>query len=257
MTMHLDDSEHEAILPALRKMGLTDIDASVYICLLERGVPLMGSKVATRLSLHRQYVYASVQKLLRMGLIEEVPSGARSTYKALPPQYLTTLARKQLEEVEVAARELERVSSIGAEQDFEAYRGTRQVFEFEERFVHDLEDNETQYIIGGSTGKFLGFFGERYEAISRIAAAKNLQSKYLASNADLVHLAYVQTIFPRFEYRVIPNMPEMIMSTVIRHNGVTFYSFGNPPLVHILRSKIVFEDYKKFFDILWEMAVPQ
>lgn len=257
MTTRFSSAEEANTLSALKKLGLTDIDAGVYVHLLERGTPLMGSKIAARLSLHRQYVYASLQKLLRMGLIEEVPSGARSKYKALPPQYLTHLARRQLEDAEFAARELERISSVGAEQDFEVYRGTRQVLEFERRFVEDLGDNETQYIIGGSTNAFLGFFAEHYEPLSRIAASKNIHSQYLASTADLKHLAFVQTIFDDFDFRVLPGMPETRMSTVIRFDALTFYAFGNPTIVYVLKSKTIADDYKRFFALLWNMAKPQ
>lgn len=238
----------------LQSLGLTENDAKVYTLLLGRGVALAPSKVAGRLELHRQYVHYSLQKLLGLGLIEEVPVGARTQYKALPPRYLTSIAKKQLENAEIAARELEKISSLGDEQDFEVYKGTRQVFEFEERLVHSMPKNETQYIIGGGADAFISFFGERYEEISDVAKQHGLKAKYVGSKEEIPWLKRAQAANSQFEYRILDVLPKTSVQTAIRFDSVTFYSFGNPPLVYIVKSKTVYEDYKKFFDMLWAMA---
>ncbi len=238
----------------LSELGLTETDARVYLHLLERGVPLGGSKIASRLSLHRQYVHNSLQKLLTLDLIEEVPSGARMVYKALPPQYLTRLAKKKLDNVEKVARELNKISTIGAEQDFEVHRGTRQVFEFEEELVHNLRENETQYIIGGGAEAFISFFGEKYEEISHVARSHGLRSRYVGCSEEVPWLERAKTANKNFEYKILDTLPKTIVQTVVRFETVTFYAFGNPPLVYIIKSKTVAEDYKKFFDMLWNMT---
>lgn len=238
----------------LQTLGLTENDAKVYTLLLERGVAMAPSKVAGRLELHRQYVHYSLQKLLSLGLIEEVPVGARTQYKALPPRYLTSIAKKQLENAEVAARELEKISSLGDEQDFEVYKGTRQVFEFEEQLVHSLPQDETQYIIGGGADSFINFFGDRYEEITHVAKGRGLKARYVGCKAEVAWLERAKAANKDFEYRILETLPKTSVQTAIRFDSVTFYSFGNPPLVYIIKSKTVYEDYKKFFDMLWNMA---
>lgn len=251
----MDMTENNAELALLLEpFGLTDNDARVYIFLLERGQPFGGSKIAGRLELHRQYVHNSLQKLLTLGLIEEIPSGARTQYKALPPQYLTHLAKRKLESAEHVARELSHISAIGAEQDFEVYRGTRQILDFEERFVQSLPENVTQYIIGGNCEAFMGFFGERYEENSRIAEGRGLRSKFIAAPVDIPYMQRAQAVLSQFEYKVLDTLPKTVASTVVRFDTVTFYSFANPALLYIIKSKAVAEDYKKFFDMLWNMA---
>lgn len=249
--------EELSVIDRLAQLGLTETDSKIYLHLLERGTAFGGSKIANRLSLRRQYVHSSLQKLLKLDLIEAVPTGARLTYKALPPQYLTNLAKKQVESAEKAVRELNLISSVGAEQDFELYRGTRSIFSFEEDLVHNLRENETQYIIGGGAEAFTNFYGERYEEFSKVAQSKGLRTKYVASKEEGDALKRVVKVFDKqFEYRVLDVLPKTSVQTVMRFNTVTFYTFGNPPLVYIVKSKTVFEDYKKFFDMLWDMATP-
>lgn len=238
----------------LKQFGLTENDSAVYIYLLERGTAFGGAKIASRLSLHRQYVYNSLDKLVELQLVEQVVKGVRPKFQALPPQRLTHLAKKRLSEAEDTVRELDLISAVGADQDFELYRGKRQIIDWEENFVHDLPQGVTQYIIGGGVQAFLDFYGTQYEAISSIARAKGLKTFYLASPADVPLLERVHKALNAFEYRVLPHMPTTTVQTAIRLDTVTFYSLGTPPLVYVLKSKSVYEDYKKFFDMLWNMT---
>jgi predicted transcriptional regulator len=238
----------------LSQFGLTENDSAVYLYLLERGVTLGGSKLASLLSLHRQYVYNSLQKLLQLQLIEQVGKEPRPKYRALPPQQLTQLARKRLHDAEVAARELDLISAVGATQDFEIFKGERQIVAFEEDVVHNLVENGTQYIIGGGAEAFITFYGDRYEEISAVAKAKGLKTMYVGCPAEEEWLKRAQAAVGKFEYRIVPAMPKTAVQTVIRFDTVTFYSFGTPPLVYIVKSKTVYEDYKKFFEMLWNMA---
>lgn len=238
----------------LRTFGLTEHDSDVYLLLIERGTAFAGSKIAARLGIHRQYAYNSLQKLLGLNLVEKVGSSPRPKYQALPPQQLTHLARRRLQEAQSTARELDLVSAVGATQDFEVYRGIQQIFDFEEALVDSLPENETQYIIGGGAEAFIKFYGDRYEEISGVAKAKGLQTKYVGCPAEADWLKRAESAVGKFESRILPTLPKTTVQTVIRFNTVTFYSFGTPPLVYIIKSKTVYEDYKKFFEMLWNMA---
>ena len=247
-------SKKSSYADQLSQFGLTDSDSAVYIFLLERGSAFAGSKIAAGLSIHRQYVYNSLQKLLKLNLIEQVGKEPRPKYQALPPQQLTHLARQRLQDTQNTVRELDALSAVGANQDFEIYRGAQQIFDFEEGVVHSLGENETQYIIGGGAEAFINFYGDRYEEISSIAKEKGLQTKYVGCLQEADWLKRAEKAVGKFESRTLSTLPKTTVQTVIRFNTVTFYSFGTPPLVYIIKSKTVYEDYKKFFEMLWSMA---
>lgn len=239
---------------ALAPLGLNEKDIMVYIYLLERGTAVGGSKIAAGLRIHRQYVHSSVKKLLELQLIEQPIKGTRPKFQAFPPRYLTQLARKRLEETEVVAHELDAISNMGADQEFEVYRGTQQVINFEGALVNGLEENQTQYIIGGGSESFRNFFGKHYVEFSNIARSKKLKTFYVGSKDEIETLEKAKDIMKDFEYTIVDGMPKTKVQTVIRLDSITLYSFGTPTLVYVLKSKSVYEDYKNFFTMLWEQG---
>ncbi|MDB5187907.1 MAG: transcriptional regulator TrmB [Candidatus Kaiserbacteria bacterium] len=251
MTNHIDQS----LLLRLSEVGLNDNDSKVYIYLLQLGQIIGGSKIALQLGMHRQYIHTSLQKLIKLELVEEIPSGARNKYRALPPAHLERLAKSHLHNIQRVVRELNAISAIGAEQDFEIYRGINQVVEFEEELVHSLPPNTEQYIIGGGSKAFITFFGDRFEEITGDAATKGLKTMYVGAPDELPWLERAQKANKLFEYKIIETMPTTIVQMVIRLDSVTFCSYATPPLVYVVKSKAVYEDYRKFFDMLWNMAM--
>jgi len=238
----------------LKSAGLTDTDTAVYVFLLERGSSFGGSKIAQFLHIHRQYVYNSIEKLKRLQLVEQLGTEPRPKFRALPPQQLTHLARKNLQATETLVRRLNAVSAISATQDFEIYRGEQQIFDFEESVVCELEMNETHYSIGGGSEAFIKFFGDRYEELCSTARQKSLHTKYIGCEEEREWLEYANRVVGNFEYKILVDMPKTSVQTVVRKDSVTFYSFGIPPLVYVIKSQTVRQDYKKFFDMLWNTA---
>ncbi|HVY73063.1 MAG TPA: hypothetical protein VG984_03395 [Candidatus Paceibacterota bacterium] len=146
------------------------------------------------------------------------------------------------------------LETLSNSQDFDIYKGTEEVVAFEESLVNALPDGETQYIIGGGAGAFISFFGDKYEEISSVARAHGFKAKYIGAPSEREWLKRAQAANSYFEYRILDVLPTTSVQTAIRFNSVTFYSFGNPPLVYIVKSKSAYEDYRKFFDALWDLA---
>lgn len=240
----------------LKSVGLGQNESTIYEYLLKRGQALGASKIAAALGLHRQYVHTSLQKLLEANLVERIEHGARPKFMALPPRYVTQRARVQFEEAEQTAKALEAVSNLTADQEFEVYRGAQQIIDSETSFVHDLPLDTTQYIIGGGAKAYFNFWGERYDEVTRVAKERDLKTLYVGAPQEAELLKPARKLLRDFELRILSDMPETTVQTAIRLDSVTFYSFGTPPLVYVLKSKTVYEDYKKFFFMLWNRAKP-
>lgn len=241
----------------LKPLGLAENDSLVYEHLLRRGHAMATSKIASALGLHRQYVHTSLLKLVGANLVERLTEGARPKFIALPPRYVTQRARMQYEEAERVAKTLETISNLSADQEFDIYRGRQQIVDGETNFVHDLPFDTTQYIIGGGAKAYFDFWGDQYDDVTKVAHKRGLKTMYVGCVAELQYLKKAQAVLREFEYRLLPDLPQTIVQTAIRLDSVTLYSFGNPPLVYTLKSKTVFEDYKKFFFLLWNKATPQ
>lgn len=249
MTLEIKKAEK-----ALLSLGFSEKEAGVYLYLLEKGVEIGGSKIALGTNLHRQYVYNALEKLIEQGLIEEIAHGKLSKYKAFSPKELEKIAKRRLLETEDAVKLLERFSKAGHQQESEVLFGVRDMIEHEYQFEDNAEMGEEQYIIGGNGDAFIDLMQDNYFRLKQLDEKKKVVTYYIGSQRDRrdekLHLGREK----RYHTRYLEKMPEGIMHIVIRKDRVCFFSFLNPPTIHIIKSTIVANNFKAFFMMLWEMA---
>lgn len=246
--------EHSPLLKELIFFGLSENEARIYLYLLEKGVPTGGTKVAVGTSIHRQYVYLIIPKLISLGLIEEVQFGKRAKYIALSPSGLEKIARQKVYATESLIHNLNKVSKIGYEQESEVIVGQQGIVRHELDFLKEAESGDYQYILGGNAQGFIDAMGDSYEEMLRLDKEKGIQTMYIGSKLDEnAQKAHVNRR-GNFQTRYLEKMPEGITHIVIRRDRVAFYSFLHPPTLHLIISPVVAENFKQFFIMLWEMA---
>lgn len=243
--------EHARGVQLLKDFGLTHNEALVYTYLLERGTEIGGSKIAFGTGLHRQYVYIAMEKLLDVGLIETVPSGKQKKYKAVSPSQIEKIAKRKIVEAEDIVKELNTFSAVGNEQNFEVLQGNKAIQQYEMDYAHRAENGDQEYIIGGSSNGFEVVMGDSLDEYIETKDGKRMKVFYIGGSGEETARYKEQK---SFEARFLPGLPQKVTHMSIRKDEVVFYSFLNPPLVYVLRSKIVAEDYKSFFMMLWNIT---
>lgn len=238
----------------LKEFGLSKNEALIYMYLLGRGMEVGGSKIAFGTSIHRQYVYTGIKRLIELGLVEVVKHGKQSKYKAVGQNQIEKIARRKVGDAEEIVRELNTFSLVGHEQDFEVYQGDQQLQEFEIAFATTLPQSATQYVIGGATDHFYHAMEDRYDEFVEIVKNKKLITNYIGPEEELSAMKKAKEAHPGFIYRTIKDFPKGLLNTVIREDSVAIYSFVKPSLVYVIKSKTVAENYKQFFMMLWDMA---
>jgi sugar-specific transcriptional regulator TrmB len=242
------------LLLRLIAFGLSHAEASVYLYLLEKGKETGGSKIAIGTKLHRQYVYLALPKLITSGLVEEIPHGKQSKYKAKAPQVIETLGRKKALEAGDLARELKLVSNIGNEQDFEVIQGRRAIQQHEMSLTAQADDSWECCIIGGGSIGYADVMGEYLEGHLDEMERKKLSIRYLGSSSERPFYKDYIGRFENQEFRFLDTLPEGVTHLVVRQDSASFYSFLNPPLVYVVKSKQIADNYRAFFNMLWNMA---
>ncbi len=238
----------------LTTFGLSENEARIYIYLLEKGVAVGGTKVAIGTHIHRQYVYLVLPKLIALGLVTEVAFGKRSKYLALSPVRIEKIARQKVYESQTLVEELNKISRVGHEQESEVLFGIQALIEHEFEFEDQAEVGEVQYIIGGNADAFIETVAELYDEITAMDAKKKIITYYLGSLKDERDAKLHKGREDRFHMRYLKKMPEGLTHIVVRRDRVCFFSFLNPPTVHLIKSPVVAENFKQFFMMLWEMA---
>ncbi|TAK04167.1 hypothetical protein EPO34_03410 [Patescibacteria group bacterium] len=242
------------LVSRLEEFGLNAAEAQVYVYLLERGSEAGGSHIAQATDLHRQYVYLALPRLIELGLIEEVPRGKQHAYKARSPIEIEKIGRKRALLAGDLARDLNAVSAIGNEQDFEVVQGTRAIQDFELQFVGRANEGEQECIIGGASQAFGELMRDQLEAYLELKKEKKIVVKYIGTEDERPSYQKYIGKFAHQQYRFLPKLPKGNAHMVVRKDSVAFYSFLQPPLVYVVKSPVVAANYKQFFLMLWEMA---
>lgn len=96
---------------ALNNLGLSPEESATYLSLLNNG-PQSASALSSSTKVKRTYVYAVCKSLINQGLIKEEKKGKTTTFSALSPDHLLTLAEDQKQKAVSASKTLEQLLPI-------------------------------------------------------------------------------------------------------------------------------------------------
>ena len=250
----VNDVEENPLILRLVAFGFSLSEAKIYVYLLERGTNAGGSKIAQATGLHRQYVYVAIPRLVELGLVEEVPRGKQNRYIARPPSEIEKISRKRALMAGDLAHDLNAISNIGNEQDFEVIQGKKAIQQYEMDYVAQSNSGDEDCIIGGSSSGFSLVMEDMLDEYLSEKRRKNIHVKYIGGHTEAsVHKEYFG-MYQNQECRFLNKLPEGVTHMVIRKDSVCFFSFLNPPLVYVIKSSVVAENYKQFFMMLCDGA---
>lgn len=254
MTKKKPVAEHQPLIDELIAWGLSKVEAEVYVYLLQKTSENGGSKIALGAGLHRQYVYIALEKLIGLGLVEPVTFGKHKKYKARSPLEIEKITRKRSIEANDLVHELNKISAIHNDQDFEVLQGAKQIQQYEMDYAYESVEGEEEFILGGHSEGFADLMSDQLTEYLAEKNRKGIKVLYLGCENERDFYKTSIGLFPNQEYRFMKELPQGVTHMTIRKDTVLFFSFLTPPLVYVIKSKTVAENYKQFFMMLWKMA---
>lgn len=254
MTNEKSSKENQPLIEELVAWGLSRAEAEVYVYLLQKTGESGGSKIATGTGLHRQYVYVALEKLIGAGLVEAVTFGKHKKYKARSPLEIEKITRKKSIATNDLVHELNKISAIHNDQDFEVLQGAKQIRQYEIDYVYESEEGAEEFIIGGEAKGFRDVMGDQLEEYLEEKNRKKIKVRYIGNENERGEYRKFIGFLPNQESRFMKDMPQGVTHLDIRKDTVLFFSFLTPPLVYVIRSEAVARDYKQFFMMLWNMT---
>ena len=254
MTIKKITSESSLLVNRLTAWGLSAVESEVYVYLLQKTTEMGASKIALGTGLHRQYVYSALEGLLEKALVEGVTMGKYKKYKALSPYEIEKITRKKSTEAGDLVTDLNKISAIHNNQDFEVLQGAKQIQRFEMDYVRESDGNDEEYIIGGHSAGFMDVMGDYLNEYLEEKSKKQVKVLYIGSAKEEEFYKEYTNNFPNQEYRFMKDLPSGVSHMVVRKNMVLFYSFLTPPLLYVIKSDVVAANYKHFFMMLWNIA---
>lgn len=242
------------LVASLESLGLTSKEALVYIFLSSREGEVGSSKIVQATGLHGQYVYNALEGLEQNGLIKHVIKNGRKKWSANPPQRIESLIEGKRMIANQVKDALELISRKPDAQEFEVYQGEEQFVAHEFEMLEQTPDNSTIYVIAGKGDRFSEILGDSRRPYNAKGIEKNISVKYIGTADQLEYLKWVQSKRVNFEYRIMPGLHTSSVSTSIHSSAVLFQVYGNPLLVFKIKSTDIAENYRSFFESLWNLC---
>ncbi|MDB5259999.1 MAG: transcriptional regulator TrmB [Candidatus Nomurabacteria bacterium] len=249
MSKDLDKS----IIAKLAVLGLTEKESIVYIDLLKRKGPTGTSKVVFSTGLHGQYIYTALSSLEKKGLVKHSVINGRKKFEANSPERIAHLIDAKKVVADEVTDELFKLSKKSFDQNFEIYQGDASFSSHQLEMAENTPNDSYWYVISSQERKFVDIIGDSINIFMEIAKERNIRTRVIGVGADVEWFLRANKDFPGYKYKMLPGLKEGASSLVIRDGNVSFESFDPIPLCYTVHNKVVAENYKNIFEVLWNM----
>ena len=237
----------------LEKLGLTKIEAKVYLTLLRLGSTTTGPLVK-KTELHRATVYDVLKRLMEKGLVSFIIKEKTKYFQATNPEHFLDMLKEQKEELEkkeIIIKDVvkklkliqEQVKIKESAQIFQGKRGIKTIFE-------DMLKYKTIYDFA-SKGKFGEVLGTYFDYFQKNKKRRKINDMILMDES-FRNTDYVKSIYG--EIRFLPKEYTYPTATFIYGDKVAFFVFTDYPTAFLIESKEVAESFRSYFKLLWNKA---
>jgi len=239
----------------LKKIGLSNTEAVLYLSLLKRGSADANTLVKST-GLYKANTYDALEKLCGRGIVSKVISNRKRIYQIQKPNsFLEVIEKKkrELEEQELVAKELAKNVEVlkikTTEETASVFRGIAGVKQIYSEIINEKLD----YLVFGSpkeSGELLpDYYWQNLHVKQKEYGikAKMIFNKSLRNWTKLVPKELI-------ELRFFDEKFEPLTETTIYGNKVAFVTWTEEPTVTIITNLYLAESYKVFFKILWKIA---
>ncbi|MDP7324472.1 MAG: helix-turn-helix domain-containing protein [Candidatus Woesearchaeota archaeon] len=238
----------------LQELGLKENEAKIYLALLEIGASTTGP-IIKKSGLYRVMVYDTLEKLMKLGLVNYSLSKNRKVFEAEQPQQVMELIKnKQM----LAEKVVANLNNIPTPQHhdqgafiFEGWRGIKAA---QEHYFKEMKPSaQGEYLmVGASRGlhkKLDAFFNYFHERRSKMKIPAKLL--FNENNKRFGNLK------KKFKPIQVKYMPKKILtpSWISMYGDMVLIGVAEEnPTAFFIKNKAVAESYKQYFYSMWEQG---
>jgi len=230
------------------ELGMTRNEAKVYLALLKSRSAQAG-RITKISGVHRRNVYDALERLIQKGLVSNINKGKQKIFVAEPPERILRIIE---DKKALAEAELPKLKEI---QMSEEYKQSARVYYgksgLQTVFDDQIQERKDILVINASI-KFFDIFkwyGIQYKKARQQAKIK---TKLIFSEADKLSIKKGQLV--RSEVKYLPEEYSGPAATNIYGNKVAIILWIEPPIAIIIENKELAETYRRYFNLLWQMA---
>jgi len=239
----------------LEKIGLTKNEIKVYLYLLKSGVSTTGP-IMKNLGLSSSRVYASLQELIKKGLVTYFIKNNSKNYQAENPDYIVKFIDDLKQDSLQVIKELNKIKVIKKPEQynaiFEGFHGFKQAFEI---LSNELTKNEELYTIGFSPiGK--GFQTLR-NYLRNFDMQRNRRKIPMKIILDVNMKGTIGKDRKKEKYTQVRYLPKGYMTPAalsIFKDYVIHWVWTEKITIFIIKNKEVSDSFRTYFNLLWKIA---
>lgn len=230
----------------LEDLGLSKNEAVIYMALVKLGKATV-KEIAKATGMHRTNIYDILEKLKEKGLVSYFKEKNIQYFIASHPRNLESFLKEKLDLLHNILPKLIEIYNIKEEEVIvEIFKGKQGMKSAFRDILRSLNKGGVfyGYSVGGQLREYLPIFSNQFQA-----EMKRKKIKYYGIYVEGTKKPAVYT-----EIRYVPK--EMASPVAIfLYSDKVFINIWKPTLIGIIiRSKEVFNTYKKHFNLLWKIA---
>ena len=234
----------------LAEIGLSKNEAKVFVTLLDLGSSTAG-KVAEKSNVHRTNVYDALERLIVKGLVAYVIKGKIKLFEATDPKILMSILKEKENKLQNIMPQLLLSQQLAKDKsEAHIYQGVVAVRNI---LNHFLEIGQPRYTYGvpkKSSEMITKCFLENYH---RRRSQAKIPMK-LIYNSDAKERIKWLNKQPYTESRYLSPECDSPVSTTVCGDEVVMTLYDDTPLIIQIKNAKIAQAYKKYFDVLWNMA---
>jgi len=238
----------------LQKIGLSLNESRVYEALLHLG-EVNVNKISIKSKVHRRNVYDSLNKLIEKGLASETFVKGEKFFKAIDPERLKEIIKEQESALDTFLPDMKRLYQV-VETDAEAYF-FRGVEGFKTYLQLILEQKQTVHFIGAKAfwlDPRLQHYLRHFDKERKKRGIKFMHlfdQEVKKEKPEILKLVGKPYRFLPKEYSS-PTAVDIFGDYVVTFVGVKPGELYEEPLQFILKSRMLADGYRKFFQFMWD-----
>lgn len=236
----------------LEELGFSRNEAKVYLALLELG-SATATKISDKSKIHRTTVYDCLERLVKKGFASYIIKEDKKCFKATNPENLFGIIREKEELLKSIIPEL-RLSKRLAPEEVKAsiYEGMSGIKAITEDILATLKEGEKVITFGNpkDTNIKLKSFVEIYH---KRRIAKKITQIHIYNEDANERIAHLKKL-PYTEAGFLPKKYDSPAATTVYDNKVAFFIWSEKPFAILIESEKMASAYRRYAELLWEMA---
>lgn len=232
----------------LIKFGFTPAEAKVYLALLELG-PSQAGRIRERAGVQNSVVHLTLERLRERGVVSFIIEKGIRVFQPSRPQNLIREIKERTKEMESLIPSLESMFTTAASYDARMYRGLSGLKNLYYDLIEDGKRKDPYCFFA-----FSPLHPDTYQAVFEFFNTyleERLNRGFIIRGLANKGVPVASHLHPKMVRCVTFPLPQNMS---IFRDKVAFIPWGEPQISFLLKSKVLADNFRDYFESVWKKA---